>query len=93
MSDAEVKPLIKGLEEKFDKFAGVVLHMDEKLGDITVRLSGLEDKLNTLQTSVDNLTHTVKGFQEEMIVNRNRIDVLEKWAKQVSEKIGIPLPF
>lgn len=62
MSDTEVKPLIKSLEEKFDKFAGVVLHMDEKFGGVTARLSRVESKLDTLQTSVDNLTHMVKGF-------------------------------
>lgn len=35
----------------------------------------------------------VKGFEEEMIVNRKRIERLEEWAKQVSQKTGIPIPF
>ncbi|PIR96595.1 MAG: hypothetical protein COT92_00175 [Candidatus Doudnabacteria bacterium CG10_big_fil_rev_8_21_14_0_10_42_18] len=56
------------------------------------RFDKIEQKIDKLLTAVDNLTHTVKGFQEEMIANRNRIDKLEAWAKMVSDKVGIPLP-
>ncbi len=89
----EEKGTLKNLEQKFDKFAGVVLHLDGQFRDFNQRLSRVESKVDVLQTSIDNLTRMVKGFEEEMIVNRNRIDVLEKWARQVSEKVGIPLPF
>ena len=53
----------------------------------------LTPKFDRLQSSVDNLTHMVKGFQEEMIVNRNRLDRLETWVKEASAKLGISHPF
>lgn len=68
-------------------------YLDEFKADVNQRFDGIEGKIDKLQTSVDNLANMVKGFEEEMIVNRKRIDVLEKWARQVSEKVGIPLPF
>ncbi|MEK7161130.1 MAG: hypothetical protein AAB729_00360 [Patescibacteria group bacterium] len=68
-------------------------YFDGQFGEVKGEIHQLAQKVETLQTSVYNLTHMVKGFQEEMIFNRNRIDVLEKLARQVSEKVGIPLPF
>ena len=74
-------------------FKPIFDYLDEFKADVSQRFDSIEGKVDELQTSVDNLANMVKGFQEEMIVNRKRIDVLEKWARQVSEKVGIPLPF
>lgn len=68
-------------------------YMDEKFAKIDERFEHIEKKVDGIQTSVDNLTKMVKDFHEEIIVTRRRLDVLEAWAKKVSEKIGIPLPY
>lgn len=79
-------------------FKPIFDYLDEMKAELkadikTEIIAELSPKIDKLQTSVDNLTYMVKGFQEEMIVNRHRIDRLEQWARQVSEKTGIPLPF
>ena len=53
----------------------------------------LTPKFDKLQTSIDGLARMVKGFEEELIVNRHRIERIEEWAKQVSQKLGIPVNF
>jgi peptidoglycan hydrolase CwlO-like protein len=78
MADINFQPLFEYLDEKFAK-------NDE-------RFDQLEKRLDVLQTSVDNLAKQVQEFQQEMIVNRKRLEKLEAWAKHVSEKLGIPLP-
>lgn len=61
--------------------------------DLKKDIKSLSVKADNLQTSVDSLAKMVKDFHEEMIVTRKLLDLLEQWARKVSEKIGIPLPF
>jgi len=79
MTKSDLKPLFE--------------YLDEFRSEVNTRFDKLEGKVDSLQTAVDNLALMVKGFQEEMIANRRRIDILEEWAKKVAEKTGIPLPF
>ena len=79
MNDVNFKPLFEYLDKKFGKLEADVAIVDEKVE-------------RTL-TSVDSLAKMVKDFQEEHIIMRKRLEVLEAWAKKVSEKVGIPLPF
>jgi archaellum component FlaC len=79
MSETNLKPLFE--------------YLDEKFGFMDGRFDGIDKRLNNLETSVDNLTKIVKDFQEEHIILHRRVETLEAWAKKVSEKIGIPLPF
>ena len=70
-----------------------VLATNEDIKDVKSDIVRLENKVDKLQTSVDNLGKMVKTFQEEHIIMRKRLETLETWAKKVSEKLGIPLPF
>lgn len=70
----------------------VLDYLDNFKTEVNQRFNVLENKVDDLQTSVDSLAKMVKDFHEEMIVTRKRLDILEDWAKKVSEKIGIPLP-
>jgi regulator of replication initiation timing len=67
-------------------------YFDGMKSEITDRLDNMEKKVDVLQTSVDNLTKMVKDFRDEHIILHRRLETLEKWAKQVSEKLGISLP-
>ncbi len=68
-------------------------YLDEMKADIDTRFNKLEQKVDSITSTLDYLCKTVKGFEQEMIVNRHRIERLEDWAKQVSAKTGIPIPF
>ena len=78
MSDVNFKPLFK--------------YLDEKFGQLGADITEVKESNNQILTSVDGLTKMVKTFQEEHIIMRKRLEVLETWAKKVSEKVGIPLP-
>ncbi len=78
MSDTNFQPIFEYLDERFSK-------LEDRLGSI-------EEKIGTLQTSTDGLTKIVKDYQDEHIILRCRVELLEAWAKTVSAKVGIPLP-
>lgn len=67
-------------------------YMDEKFSHVENRFDAIEAKVDTLQVSTDNLTKIVKDFQDEHILLRRKVEVLENWAREVSKKVGIPLP-
>lgn len=75
----EFKPIFEYLDKMKAELKGDILDLKE---DMTIVKSGLSSVLAS-----------IKGFEEEMIVNRHRIDRLEEWARKVSAKTGIPIPF
>ena len=79
MSDINLQSVFEYLDTMKAELKADILHVDAKV--------------DTVQTSVDGLTKMVKDFQDEYIVMRKRLEVLEAWAKKVSEKVDIPLPF
>ncbi len=78
MSDINLKPV-------FD-------YLDEMKAEMQSEFKNVKEDIRVLQVSVDNLTKMVKDFRDEHIVLHRRLEVLEKWAKEVSDKVGIPLP-
>ena len=68
-------------------------YMDKKFAEVDERFDKLEKKVDTLQSAVDALTKEVRDFRDEHIVLYRKVEVLEQWAKQVSAKVGIPLPY
>ena len=68
-------------------------YLDEMKAELKADIAVVDDKVTNLTTTVDNLAKMVKDFQEEHIIMRKRLEVLEAWAKKVSDKVGIPLPF
>lgn len=71
----------------------VFTYLDDMKAELKADIAIVNQKVDTLQTSVDGLAKMVKTFQEEHIIMRKRVETLEAWAKKVSEKVGIPLPF
>ncbi len=67
-------------------------YLDEFKGEVLGRLDKVESKVDTLQTSVDNLTKIVQDFRDEHIILRRQFELLRAWAEKVSEKVGVPLP-
>jgi hypothetical protein len=53
----------------------------------------LRTDFNTLQTSVDKYAKKTDTYHQELTVWFNKVKMLEEWAKKVSEKVGIALPF
>ncbi len=51
----------------------------------------VREELRPINTRLTNLVGEVKKFNEEMTVSNFRTSRLEKWAKPVGDKVGIPL--
>ncbi|MDP4001187.1 MAG: hypothetical protein Q8P83_03020 [bacterium] len=49
-------------------FQPIFEYFDEFKAEVNSRFDHLESRMDTLQTTVDNLAKMVKGFQEEYIV-------------------------
>lgn len=79
-------------DQDIAKLVGV-LATQKDLNDLKSNALALKDDVRNLQASVDNLAKMVKDFRDEHIVVHRRLETLEAWAKKVSEKVGIPLPF
>jgi len=69
-----------------------IQYVKEDVSQVKENVAKLEVKVDTLITAVDGLVKLVKDFRDEHIVLHRRIETLEKWAKKVSEQVGIPLP-
>lgn len=79
MQEINLEPLFKYLGEIKDELKSDICR--------------IEDKVDILQTSVDGLAKLVQDFRDEHIILHKRLEVLEEWAKEVSKKFNIPLPF
>ena len=53
----------------------------------------LQTSFSALQTSVDKYAKKTDTYHQELIVWFNKVKVLGDWAKEVSKKVGIALPF
>ena len=68
-------------------------YLDDMKAELKADIATVDEKVERVITSVDGLAKMVKDFQEEHIIMRKRLEVLETWAKKVSEKVGIALPY
>ncbi len=68
-------------------------YLDEIKADLKADIAEVKESNTQILTSIDGLAKMVKTFQEEHIIMRKRLETLEAWAKKVSEKVGVPLPF
>ena len=78
MSEVDFKPL-------FD-------YLDDFKAEVKADVQAIDEKVAHLQDSVDGLVKIVKDFQDEHIILRHQFEIFKVWAKQVSEKVGVPLP-
>lgn len=68
-------------------------YLDAMKAELKADIQAVKTVVDSHTVVLDMLCKEIKGFKEEMIVNRHRIDRLEEWARQVSVKTGVPLPF
>lgn len=74
-------------------FQPIFDYLDTHLGGVKSEIKELRQDVNMVQTSITNLSAQVKQYHEEMLVSGHRIDRLEDWAKQVGQKVGVPISF
>ncbi len=85
MNAKELKPI-------FDYFDGFRAEMNQRFDDVDERFDKVDKKLAVIENSLHGLAKEVRDFRDEHIVLYHKIETLQTWAKQVSKKLGIPLP-
>ena len=63
--------------------------LDGKLSPINTKLQSIEEVLAQHTAALEVLLTEKKNRDEAKTVKDGRLDYLEKWAKQVSQKFGI----
>ncbi len=84
MSDTNFQPIFDYIDQNSQKLK---TELKEEI------LSEVRNEIGDLKTSIANLSVQVKNYHEEMLVSGHRIDRLEEWAKQVGNKVGVPIVF
>ncbi len=74
-------------------FKPIFEYLDGMKAELKAEIREVKAVVDSHTLVLDMLSKEIKGFNEEMIVNRHRIDRLEEWARKVSAQTGIPLPF
>ncbi|MDR3502469.1 MAG: hypothetical protein P4L79_07785 [Legionella sp.] len=63
--------------------------LDGKLSPINTKLQSIEEVLTQHTAALEVLLTEKKNRDDAKVVKDDRLDYLEKWAKQVSQKFGI----
>lgn len=74
LTDADIKKFIDAGKEVFTTKAD---------------FESLRSDFRSLQTSVDNYAKRADIYFQEMVVLSHRVQRMEEWIRQVSEKIGV----
>lgn len=82
----DYKELIEYLDTKFT-------HIDEKFTHIDKQFSDVRTDFNDLQIAVDGYAKKADIYFQEMLVLARRIDRMEKWMKEIADKVGVKLEF
>jgi archaellum component FlaC len=67
-------------------------YLDQQFGEVKSEIANVKQSVQALRTLVDSLAQMIKDFRNEHIVLHRRLEALESWAKDVAQKVGIPLP-
>ena len=90
------KQLDEGLAKVTEDIADVINVMmerfDERFNKLEQRVDTLEDKLNRLTDTIDGFVKRLEDYEVESRVRDAQFERLIVWAKEVSEKTGIPMP-
>ena len=80
LDDKDVVKLIEAFKEVFPTKLDFQKFQDEYRKDFS-----------ELQTSMDTYAHKADVYFQEMAMLTNKTDRLEKWIKQIAEKLGMKL--
>jgi hypothetical protein len=78
-------------EQKIDKILTLAIDTSEDVKDVKMRLTNLENTVNSHTATLDGLAKDVKRVLDEKTVSAARFDRLEKWAQLVGQKLDIKL--
>lgn len=67
----------------------LIIEAEQEIFPTKVDFEDLRGDFRSLQTSVDAYAKKADTYYQEMAVMRHRLERLEDWAKQASEKIGV----
>ena len=82
IDDKDVEKLVDAFKEVFPTKLDFDDFKDEYRKDFS-----------NLQTSVDAYAHKADGYFQEMVMLSHKTDRLEKWVKQIAEKLGMKLEY
>jgi len=74
-------------------FSELIEYLDEKFAETAKQkdLDELKQRVDNLVTSIDKLTKSITDYHEEQLAISAKIDIHEKWIKQLAQKVGINL--
>lgn len=79
LTTEDIKKLIEAEKEVFPTFDVINKKFDE-----------MHQNFSQLQSSVDGIAKQITTYHQEMISFTHKVDRMEDWIKQASEKLGIP---
>ena len=74
-----------------EDFSELIEYLDGKFKKIEDRFDDQRKDFNDLQTSVDTYAHKADSYFQEMTMLVHKADRLERWVKQIADKIGMKL--
>ena len=88
--DKEYGELVEYLDQKFGKVDQQFIEVNEKLGSLKEKKADKED-INNLITAIDSYAKKADTYFQEMVMLAHKVDKLDKWIRQIAEKVGIKL--
>jgi septal ring factor EnvC (AmiA/AmiB activator) len=79
------------VDERFNQNEAHLYRIDNRLADIESRLDKLEAAHQRLLNTIDTFVDRLDRYEIETGARDSQFDRLLTWARQVSEKTGIPL--
>lgn len=76
-------------------FSELIEYLDKKFAETAKQkdLDILTERVNSLVTSIDNLVKSITDYHEEQIAMSEKMNIHEKWIRQLAEKIGLKLEY
>jgi NifU-like protein involved in Fe-S cluster formation len=80
--------LVEYLDKKFE-------NIDDKFEETAKQkdLDELKQRVDNLVTAIDNLTKSITDYHEEQVAMYEKMNIHEKWIKQIAEKVGLKLEY
>ena len=88
----EVKDIVRdATEEIVGVIQGFMLQVDGRFNKMESRMDEFDTKLDKLTVTLDRFASRIENTEVEQAASDARFEKLLSWAKDVSERTGIPL--
>lgn len=88
--DKDFSELIEYLDKKFERTNQKLIELDGDVKEVKSKMATKAD-FNDLQTSVDAYAKKADTYFQEMVMLAHKVDKLDKWIRQIAERVGIKL--